>query len=151
MKEMGSADFYLFDDTYFERLQALVQKSGWLIAAEVNGQWAAISVFLRHGRFIHYHLSAQDRALKATGASGIILEAAASLGAASGLSHLHLGGGRTNASDDSLLKFKRSMSTRTDSFFFGKKIHLEETYRGIQSLWKSNFPEISSEKLLFYR
>jgi hypothetical protein len=151
MKAMGASDFYLFDPRYFERLEKLVRESGWLVVSELDGQWAAAAVFLNYGSFSNYHLSAQSLSIKVPGATNIIFKTAARKGMETELAGLHMGGGRTNAADDSLFKFKRSMSTRTHPFMIGRKVHRQNDYDAVKALWRSTYPESTAEKLLFYR
>jgi len=154
MRRLDSDNYYLFNDKYFNDLRELVAAHGWLYVAELNGKWVAAAIFLRGKRLIHYHLSASDADNRIPGSTNILISHAAQRGHQLGYLRLHLGGGRTTASNDSLLIFKRKMATDVHSFFVGKRIHDSETYRALCDIWTNEYPQLSGmhgSKLLCYR
>ena len=57
---------------------------------------------------------------------------------------LHFGGGRSNAIDDSLLKFKRNFSKQKGDFYIGKKIHNSEIYDIVLKQWQERHSKAAS-------
>ncbi|HUT25697.1 MAG TPA: GNAT family N-acetyltransferase, partial [Sumerlaeia bacterium] len=119
MDRLDADAYYYFGEVYFRGLAGLAERSGSLLAAVRDDRWVAAAFFLRGANWLHYHLSATDLDLRLPGATNLILHAAAQLGRRWGLKRLHLGGGRTKAPDDPLLKFKRSMGTDSHVFRIG--------------------------------
>jgi len=154
MKALDANEFYYFDSKYFEKLKELIQERGWLMVAELNGEWAAASLFMYGDGYLHYHLSANNFEIKAPGATNMILNAAACKGRSMGLKAFHFGGGRTALESDSLLKFKKSMGDQVLDFMIGKRIHDKDVYQNVVLKWESLRPELIEEqanRLLKYR
>ncbi len=154
MELLKADSYYHFSDEYFCQLAQLTESSGWLLAAQANGEWSAGAVFLRGSRWLHYHLSASAPGQAAPGATNQLIDAAVQLGIQSGLETLHLGGGRTNASDDTLLKFKQSMASHNHPFYIGKRVHNPEIYARLKDQWEHTYPELVEtygHRLLCYR
>ncbi|NWK55166.1 GNAT family N-acetyltransferase [Verrucomicrobiaceae bacterium N1E253] len=154
MQRLNASKFYLFNGRYFEQLEQLVRARGWLMAALKNEEWVAASLFLHGDQWLHYHLSANNMDVKAPGATNMLLDAAAHKGCSMGLTAFHLGGGRTNAEKDSLLKFKASMGKEKQQFKIGKAIHHPDVYHAIIKQWEARQPEqVASigQRLLRYR
>ncbi len=153
MDRLLADDYYRFGDDYFAGLCDLVADSGLLLAAEQAGEWAAAAVFLKGPTWLHYHLSASDPDKRLPGAINLLLCAAAERGRKEGLTRLHLGGGRTRSSEDSLLAFKRCMGTDSHSFYVGKRIHNAGAYVYIRELWEQSYPSLVpnyGQRLLCY-
>ena len=155
MSRKEAGEFYRFDSDYFECLRGLVSQGGFLLGAMSNdGRLVAGSVFLVAAELLHYHLAASDPAERLPGISNLLLLKAALVGKERGLNRLHLGGGVTQAPQDSLLRFKRTMATDSHSFFVGRRIHLPAAYEEMRAVWEAEYPALSSsygERILFYR
>ena len=154
MHRLGADPFYRFDDQYFTALQMLIIKNGYLCAAFHSAKMVAAAIFFYGTRLIHYHLSASDFDYRLPGTMNLILDRAIAEGQARGFSRLHLGGGRTVATDDSLFKFKKSMATDIHSFNIGKRIYNKEVYNNLKTIWKQEYPNLISKyqhRLLCYR
>ncbi len=145
MSRVGSKQYYRFTDNYFRQLSYLVERRGWLLAADVAGQWVAAAVFIRGTAWLHYHLSASDPSNRVPGAANHILYTAATMASAVGLERLHLGGGRTSASDDSLFKFKQRMATDSHPFYTGTRIHNPDAYANLREQWMERDPVLIAE------
>ncbi len=154
MRTLKAEKFYFFSDDYFESLQKMVKRQGYLVSATINGQYVAASMFIRHGDHMHYHLSANNHEIKAPGATNAMIDYAARLGVRDGLVRLHLGGGRSSEIDDSLLKFKKSMGNEIHQFKISKSIHHRKKYEEVIQKWENlALPKsyYSDVKLLRYR
>lgn len=142
MRRVNAIDYYFFNSEYFELLQKLICNHGYLFVAERDGTWVAASLFMKGAKYLHYHLSATDPQMRVPGATNALIAAAAYEGQKEQLIRLHLGGGRTAASKDSLLKFKLSMGTDRHSFKIGKRIRNREAYSALCDLWRKEFPSL---------
>lgn len=153
MRHMGADRYYHFGISYFEELADLTERTGWLLAALQDSKWIAASIFLRGSALLHYHLSATDDRHRVPGATNLLLLEAGRKGLDAGLERLHLGGGRTSETDDSLLKFKRSMATDSHMFCIGKRVFLPDVHRQLRALWEKKYPSLVErfgQRLLCY-
>jgi hypothetical protein len=154
MERLGADDYYYFSEEYFAGLRELTCDAGWLLAARQDGVCVAASLFLKGQRWLHYHLSASDPERRAPGATNALIYRAAQLGSREGFEVLHLGGGISQATDDSLLKFKRRMGTDAHAFYIGKRIHQPLTYASLREMWARAYPSLVGRyggRLLCYR
>lgn len=154
MAELGADAYYRFTPAYFARLRGLVASAGWLVTAERDGgEVVGAAVFLRGGSRLHYHLSASE-AGAAPGTANLLVCAAGRRGFTEGLRTLHLGGGRTSAPDDSLLRFKKRLATHSHRFRIGMRVHDPRRYEQLREQWRDEFPALEPRfggRLLCYR
>jgi len=154
MRALGADPFYDFSPAYFAALRALLRRDGLLLLAELDGECVGAASFLRGVRWLHYHLAGSKAGPRVPGAGNLLILAAARAGRKLGLSRLHLGGGRTAASDDALLKFKRSMGTGDHAFKIGRRVHDAARYEELCAKWRTEFPALTGRfgaRLLCYR
>lgn len=107
MRRREARDLYSFPDEYY--VQLLDGLRNKLLLGEVRsegGDVVACSLFMRHGPFLHYHLSGSTAEAGRSGATNLLIWEACKYAAEVGLRRFHLGGGVANG--DSLYKFKRS-------------------------------------------
>jgi len=107
MGRRGAAASYLFDDGYYRRLAAALGSE--LMVAEArgaNGEALSACLLMRHGRFLHYHLSGSTTDGLRLGANNLLLWESCLAAHERGVELFHLGGGLTP--DDSLYRFKSS-------------------------------------------
>lgn len=154
MIRIGAPGYYHWDEAYFENLYSLLERTGVVIGVKRDGRLLAAGLFLKGARWMHYHLSASLSEGGIPGAVNLMLHKAALLGAQEGLSHLHLGGGTSGDAEDSLLYFKKSMSTLRHQFHIGRRVHDEDTYEELECLWRREHRDLHGskmERLIFYR
>ncbi|MBP7477175.1 MAG: GNAT family N-acetyltransferase [Chitinophagales bacterium] len=149
MEKNKATSFYYFDDAYFEGLLNLDDCS----LVSVNYEGKAISMaFLFHSDVLgHYHLSANDSTYSKLNGNYFLLEESIEFLKSKQLNYFMLGGGRTNAEDDSLYKFKRKFSSMTLPYYIGGIIFDEEKYIELCNLWQVNNPSIGNNYFLKYR
>jgi hypothetical protein len=136
MSRIGASKYFAFGDEYFD---ALVGEMGLNIHAVVvscGRQTAAAALLLRRRSRLHYHLSGTSDWARPLGATNLLLHAAAEWGITRGLSAFHLGGGRTSAPDDSLLRFKTSVSADRGVFETGRRVHIPAAYDALCESWR---------------
>lgn len=152
MRRLDAANIHFHPPGYYERL---VKSLGDAVACigVFDGQNAvAAGLFFLDPSIIHYHLSGSDYEAQAFGPNNLLLHSAALEGIRSGRRWLHLGGGRSNAPDDSLLLFKQSFSKRRLDFMIGRAVHDQNNYLMLCDRWKkANFVRQPQSYFLQYR
>ncbi|HEY6330586.1 MAG TPA: GNAT family N-acetyltransferase [Blastocatellia bacterium] len=123
MRRAGANAYYFFSDAYFETLCDAGGSSVVLFKVMSADKMIAGALFLVYADRLHYHLAGSDPAFRGLAANNLLLHTAAEWGRDRGMRWLHLGGGRRPAGDDSLFKFKASISRRRLQFYTGTRIH----------------------------
>ncbi|MEP6859984.1 MAG: GNAT family N-acetyltransferase [Deltaproteobacteria bacterium] len=113
MDRLAAPEALRFSDEYFTRLQTY--RPAQLASLHDDRGLVAAAVMLWGPRWGHYHLAAR-REDAPNYAANIVVQAALERAAELGLQGVHLGGGTTNAPDDSLLRFKRSLGGKELAF-----------------------------------
>jgi|TARA_Y100000294_G_scaffold39627_1_gene35715 hypothetical protein len=142
-----------FEENYFENLFNLIVSCGITVIVKHQDQNIAAGIFLYGEKFLHYHLSASDLHLRKNGTFNLMIYEAAMYGKKIGLKTLHLGGGNLKKHNDSLFKFKSSMSTHQHIFMIGKRINNLKIYNNNVKQWKIKYPLLSKtyrNRLLCY-
>jgi hypothetical protein len=149
MDRLDAAPDYYFDDAYFAGLAPLEGAS--VALAEVAGEpvAAAILLVVEPLGLAHYHLAGSTSEGRRTAAGNLLLHQAAVWAAANGLERLHLGGGRTGAGDDALLRFKLAIGRERRDVHVGKRVHDAPAYARLRSAWEERHGE--TPFFLFYR
>ena len=153
MDRLEADKYYYFTEDYFSKLFNICRKSGLLLAATIKDDWVAAGLFLKGNHWLHYHLSAWDAERQIPGIMNLLIWEAAKIGHAQDFCRIHLGGGRSRKPDDTLFRFKFSMSTDRHSFLIAKRILNEGLYRLIFDVWNKQFPglaDIFGNQILCY-
>lgn len=147
MDRIGADEYYSHSPAYFEALFEFIQEHGTLVWMRYRGQYVAINCYLHEGGTVYYHHSARDAGTEAPAylpsahfMHGLLHFAAA------GFSGCLLGGGRTGAEDDSLLRFKRAFSTETADLYLGKRVHDPVQYARLCAVWEREFPHLREKR-----
>jgi len=130
MGRRGAAASYLFDDGYYRRLAAALGPD--LLIAEArgaNGEALSACLLMRHGRFLHYHLSGSSAEGLRLGANNLMLWETCLFASGRGVGIFHLGGGLT--ADDSLYRFKSAFGGTRGVFRATGLIVDPEAYRAL--------------------
>lgn len=131
---------YYFDEIYFNNMLLNLKKNIITVKAIYKGKAIAQGLYFVHGKMIHIHLSGTLSEFLYLSPAYILRYAVTIWGKENGFEIIHHGGGRTNSLDDGLFKFKKSFSKNTDfDFYIGKKIWMEEIYRGLCELKKTDY------------
>lgn len=136
MKRLQADDFYLFNRRYYEKLKKWNRENYCILYAVYEEKIIAASIFLFSKECIHYHLSGSLREYQHLCANNLLLFRAIGVGIERGCKKFHLGGGRSSAEDDSLLRFKKSFSKNLGTFYIGKRVHNEKKYRQLIENWE---------------
>ena len=117
---------YYFAGDYYDRLLAAPWTHAWV--ADKGGEALAVACFLRSGPIAHYHLSGGGDRAREGFAQYLLLEGAIETFRRDGCQWMHLGGGRTRAPDDELLRFKTRFSNRCIPFYTGGLVYDRAAY-----------------------
>lgn len=151
MERVGADPYYRFGDWYFASLVSeLAQRLRVVVVTGSEGV-AAAALLLAAPPRLHYHLSASRPWAASLGAGNLLLHTAAGFGVERGYDAIHLGGGRTAAPDDSLLRFKLSVSRQRAPFYTGRRVHDAEAYRDLCTLWRGEAAREAPPFFLLYR
>lgn len=135
MERIGAAAWYQFPSSYYEGLRVALGPR--LVVVRVRDQRAHThcqALFMRGPRWAHYHLSA--RGPDAHNASGhLLFQTAAEWGSSQGLKGIHLGGGATPKSDDSLLLYKCRIGRSRATFRCAGIVTMAERHAALVARW----------------
>lgn len=155
MERVQADSFYYFPQTYYESFIESLRNSAFLATVKQHdGVLICAALFMYSKRYGHYHLSGRNRAASSSGANNLMLWKAALEMKNLGVCELHLGGGTSSDSEDSLFKFKTTFSKNEKSFYVGKMIFNPVIYKEICGKWRKTYPERIKpygNRLLCYR
>ena len=139
MAALNAKDFYRFPDAYYETLSAAFGSRLKLFMVTKDGEDLAAALFLHDGERLHYHLSGTDPAYRHLAPANLLLHEAACWAIGQGLRDFHLGGGRTPAPDDSLLRFKARLSNKRLAQHFGTRVFDRDAYDQLRAAWLDQY------------
>lgn len=122
MDRNEAADFYYFDDEYFDALITGMPDNVRLFEAQFEGATIASALCLVGGDRIHIHLSGTDTRYLGSSPAYSIRNAIAEWGLNNNMTVIHHGGGRSNDPEDSLLQYKRQFGSLMLNFYTGRRI-----------------------------
>lgn len=114
MERKAAAEEWMFPESYFLNCRDCLGPGSISLFSAGLGDATAGSILLLH-RFqtVYYHLSASDPDFQKLNATSLLLVDLALWARSAGYRFFHLGGGRTDDPEDSLLRFKDSFAKRT--------------------------------------
>lgn len=136
MNRLGADNYYYFNRDYFNGLKSVLCENGIILGAYLDEQMIACSAFFYYQNYFHYHLSGSDSRYLKLAPNNLLLYKAIEIAIDKNCTVFHFGGGRTESPEDSLLKFKKSFSKHTGSFYTGKRIHNKEIYSYLITEWE---------------
>lgn len=119
--------FYYFDLEYFKKLLILENTCLFFVRNETNDIVSA-AFFMFSETLGHYHLSANNDDFRNLNGNYFMLDSIFEFAKNKNIKYFHLGGGRTNQTDDSLLRFKQKFSKATKDFYIAGKIYNKSIY-----------------------
>lgn len=136
LEVLNAHDHTYFKPDYFEFLSTKMHEAMDLLVVEKDGSPIASAIFLRGDHFYHYHLSASLYEFQMLRPNNLMLYEAIKLGKSLGMKKFHLGGGRSDAPDDTLLKFKRSFSKASANFYVAQSIISLDKYKKLAEIYR---------------
>jgi lipopolysaccharide/colanic/teichoic acid biosynthesis glycosyltransferase len=134
MRRVGADEFYFFAPEYWEALRDGLGSRLVLFEA-VDGEGAAASILcFATSPWLNYHLGASAERARSSGATNLVMLAAARWGKERGFTHFHLGGG-VGGTEDSLWEFKHRFAPASErELWIGKLVHDERTYSELSDI-----------------
>ncbi len=152
MEKNNANSFYYFPKEYYQELLAMPNIK--LFIVEVDSQVINMSFVLFGSDLAHYHLSANNINFAKLNGNYCLLDFVCDYTKKyyPDISQLHLGGGRSNQDNDSLLAFKAKFSHIRNNFYIAGKIFNHAVYQQYTDTFNSLYPELKSAKFfLKYR
>jgi hypothetical protein len=136
MQRAGATGFYFFPDAYYRDLQRTMADCTKLFVVTNGDVPIAAGLFFTSGRTLHYHLGASREDALPLAPNNLLFHQVSLWGQQHGFARLHLGGGRSKAADDALLRFKKRFSPHVLAFHIGRRIQHPERYAMLGDLWQ---------------
>ncbi|RYG16521.1 MAG: GNAT family N-acetyltransferase, partial [Chitinophagaceae bacterium] len=143
MDELSATAQYYFSNEYFFNL---LKNTSLIAYLRLGSKMVCAVLLLDHPHYLEYHLSAANTEARASGATNLIIHNIATH-FCNEKNYFHLGGGNNSNIDNSLLEFKRGVTTLSGEFLIGKKVHQPEHYTQLRSLFSNQ----TSQRVIFYR
>lgn len=132
MRRNGAADYYYFDNKYFNRCVELLGSNMILVEAIYQEQTIAMGLFFAYDKIINVHLSGTHTEFMHLSPAYILRYAITVWGKENGYDLIHHGGGKSNNPNDSLYLFKKQFGKNTEfEFYVGKKIWNDKAYEDL--------------------
>ncbi len=129
MQRNGAADYYYFDDKYFDECINLYRDNILLVNAIYEDKIIAAGFYFVWNKVVHIHLSGTLSEYLFLSPAYVLRYFVTVWANQNGYKLIHHGGGRTNDAEDNLYKFKKQFGKHTEfPFYIGKKIWNQEVY-----------------------
>lgn len=144
--------FYYFPPIYYERLRETLKDYYTLVAAQLEGRVVSVLLLLFGPVFAHCHRIGSKRERMSLGINNLLHHEVIQWCRAQGIEKLLIGGGRGNAEDDLLFRFKKQFSDVQGRFFVGESVLNSEAYSRLCQQWAATDPgTYVSDRLLKWR
>jgi hypothetical protein len=152
MTAIPADPFFLFGDSYFERLaeSGLATVGACRKAGDPDRSWLAAGLFLDGAGIREYHLAASSAQGRAAGAAAFVLHQAALSARALGMQRLYLGGGSDVRADNPLLFFKSAFSDQRLCYRTGSAVFDSQAYDELKRCFPAEWAA-HPERPIFYR
>ena len=151
MKNVNADNYYFFSDKYFSVFFDDLKDKSKLLLAKIDDEIISGMLLMYSDNYAHYHLSGRKKEYSNLASNNLLLDTAIKIAKEMKCEYFHFGGGTSSDIKDSLFKFKSGFSKENKMFYIGKKIHNQEVYDQIISIWEKNNPNKIDKRLLKYR
>ncbi len=151
MKNVNADNYYFFSDKYFSIFFNDLKNRSKLLLAKINDEIISGMLLMYSDNYAHYHLSGRKKEYSNLASNNLLLDTAIKIAKDMKCKYFHFGGGTSSDIKDPLFKFKSGFSKENGIFYIGKKIHNQEIYNQIISIWEKNNPNKIDKRLLKYR
>lgn len=145
--------FYLFSREYFTRLRKLLKNNLLVVFARHHGSLVSADLYLHNCITLYGFLSGTHSEYYHLKPGTFLRDETIKYAIRKGFRCYSIGGGLKR--NDSIYKFKKSFSTKTESIFYiGKKVHDPAVYSRVIAQWESRLGSRAAEysgRLLRYR
>lgn len=139
MQKNNADSFYYFSQEYYKNL--LENKDIELYEVKKDDETIASAFFMFSDEFGHYHLSANNYAMRKYNANYFMLDQLFDIAKNKGKKYFILGGGTTSDNYDSLLKFKYKFSSLTKPFYISGVVYNDTIYNRYKMIWEEQSQE----------
>ena len=140
MERVKADSFYFFPDSFFTTMHTLLRENFLLLVARLDGVMAAGAIFLKSPLYFHYHLAGSRNDCRKAAPNNLLLHEAILEAVRGKQVKMHLGGGSTTVTRDTLFKFKTNFSPLRARFFIGTRIHQPDVYEHLRDIWLKKNP-----------
>ena len=151
MKNVNADNYYFFSDKYFSVFLNELKNKSKLLLAKIDDEIISGMLLIYSDNYAHYHLSGRKKEYSNLASNNLLLDTAIKIAKDMKCKYFHFGGGTSSDMKDPLFKFKSGFSKENRKFYIGKKIHNQEIYDQIISIWEKNNPNKIDKRLLKYR
>ena len=151
MKNVNADNYYFFSDKYFSIFLNELKNKSKLLLAKIDNEIISGMLLIYSDNYAHYHLSGRKKEYSNLASNNLLLDTAIKIAKDMKCKYFHFGGGTSSDIKDPLFKFKSGFSKENTMFCIGKKIHNQEIYNQIISIWEKNNPNKIDKRLLKYR
>lgn len=151
MKNVNADNYYFFSDKYFSVFLNELKNKSKLLLAKIDDEIISGMLLIYSDNYAHYHLSGRKKEYSNLASNNLLLDTAIKIAKDMKCKYFHFGGGTSSDMKDPLFKFKSGFSKENGLFYIGKKIHNQEIYDQIISIWEKNNPNKIDKRLLKYR
>lgn len=138
MDKDNAEDYYYFNKEFYESIMEDLKDNAMWFYSVIDGEIAAMTIFLFCNGQMHYHLSASNSKFQKMAATNLLIYEAALWAQKNGYKTLHIGGG-VGAKRDGLYQFKKGFNKGEDvEFHIGRKIFDEDAYKRLVDLRLQN-------------
>lgn len=128
MERKGARDFYYFDSSFIQSLRDRPATRHEFFHVEIDGKVISSTLVLGAFGILHDYLRAANPEHLSLRPNDLVIDEIAKWAKKEGYRYYVLGGGRTRAEDDGLLRFKKSFTATTAAFHVYKHVHDRERY-----------------------
>ena len=155
MEYSSASSYYYFSESFFKKLKKNLKGKLMFTYLKKDGVIYCSSLFFLHSGIITYYLSGRNIDYPKIPSNHAILGGIVKWGIENRFRIINFGGGRTEDSKDTLLKFKSNFSKSVVPFYIGKRIHSPDIYDNIKKdyILKNGSEKYEKTKhlLQFYR
>lgn len=146
MKKINSKKYYHFSKNYFFEFINNLKKQTYIINVYDEKKTIQNSmILLIDNYYASYHLSGRSKSCTSNYSNNFMISEAIKLAIKKKCKFFHLGGGRTQFQDDSLLRFKLNFSKKKINFYIGTRIHNKKIYHKICNLWEEKYDKLKED------
>ncbi len=149
MNREDAADFYFFDDSYFKKMANFSNIRFYGVSS--NEELISAGCFMFGKEIAHYHLSGNVTEQMKLNGNYLLLDRLFDIAKERNCKWFHLGGGKSNNTEDSLLFFKSKFSDITKTFFIGGMVFIPDIYEKYKQIWDNKHPGNQLKYFLKYR
>ena len=149
--ENRASEMYFFNNDYFDRFKEKLKGKYVIASCLLNDEIVSSLLVIFGAEYAHCHLIGTKRDKKQMGVNNLLHHKVIEWCKNKGFAQLHIGGGRSNSDEDSLLRFKKNFSNKISEFYVGERVLNQLIYDELCEQWYKKNPNKETPYLLKYR